>query len=114
MLGPVFNREAITLPRRPRHYALRAIYVTALLILMCTAWMLLAGTQVIDDIGDLARFGVTLFQIVAPLQLALIMFLAAFGTASSISQEKDRRTILLLLLTRLSNHELVLGKLIAA
>jgi ABC-type transport system involved in multi-copper enzyme maturation permease subunit len=76
--------------------------------------MILAGTQVVQNLGDLARFGSTFFQILAPLQLALLIFLAAFGAASAVSQEKDKRTIILLLLTRLTNQELVLGKLFSA
>ena len=76
--------------------------------------MILAGTQVVQNLGDLARFGSTFFQILAPLQLALLVFLAAFGAASAVSQEKDKRTIILLLLTRLTNQELVLGKLLSA
>jgi len=84
------------------------------LILMCTCWLVVAGTQIILTVGDMARFGSTLFQVLAPLQLALVTFLAALGSASAVSQEKDRRTLILLLLTRLSNRELVLGKLFAS
>ncbi|MBC8355034.1 MAG: ABC transporter permease subunit [Planctomycetes bacterium] len=113
-VGPVFTREAETTPRRPRHYAYRTIYVLALLVLICTAWFVLAGVQIIRTVGDMARFGALLFQILAPVQLALITFLAAFGTASAVSQEKDRRTLILLLMTRLSNSELVIGKLLAS
>jgi ABC-type transport system involved in multi-copper enzyme maturation permease subunit len=104
----------MTLPRRSRHYALRAIYVTALLILMSTSWMILAGTQVIQSPGDLASFGATFFQILGPLQLALLVFLSAFGAASAVAQEKDKRTLILLLLTQLTNQQLVLGKLFAS
>ena len=57
LVGPVFAREAVTTPRRPRHYLARAVYVTSMLILMCTAWLVLAGTQVIRNVGDMARFG---------------------------------------------------------
>ncbi|MCA9119880.1 MAG: ABC transporter permease subunit [Planctomycetaceae bacterium] len=113
-VGPVFYREAETTPRRPRHYMYRTIYVLALLVLTCTAWFVLAGVQIIQTVGDMARFGALLFQILAPVQLALITFLAAFGTASAVSQEKDRRTLILLLMTRLSNSELVIGKLLAS
>lgn len=113
-VGPVFTREAETTPRRPRHYMYRTIYVLALLVLICTAWLRLAGVQIIQTVGDMARFGALLFQILAPVQLALITFLAAFGTASAVSQEKDRRTLILLLMTRLSNSELVIGKLLAS
>lgn len=114
MLGPVFMREAVTLPRRPRHFLVRALYVTVLLLLMCTAWLLVAGTQIMLNVGDMARFGAILFQILAPLQLAFVVFFAAIGSASAVCQEKDRRTLILLLLTRMSNTELVLGKLMAS
>ncbi len=114
LLGPVFAREAVTLPRRPRHYLYRTLYVTVLMLLMCTAWLVVAGTQVIRNVGDMARFGAVLFQILAPLQLALMIFFASLGSAGAVCQEKDRRTLILLLLTRMSNTELVLGKLMAS
>ncbi len=113
-IGPVFVREAVTAPRRPRWYASRAAYVSALLLLMCTAWLLLAGTQVVRNLSDMARFGAMLFQILAPLQLALGIFFSALLAASGVTQEKDRRTLVLLLLTNLTNSELVLGKLLAS
>jgi ABC-type transport system involved in multi-copper enzyme maturation permease subunit len=113
-IGPVFARELVTTPRRPQHYLTRSVYVTALLVLMCTAWLVVAGTQIIRNVGDMARFGASLFQVLAPLQLALITFLAALGSASAVALEKDRRTLILLLLTRLRNSELVLGKLFAS
>ncbi len=114
VLGPVFQREAVTTPRRPKHYLYRSLYVAALLLLMGTAWLVLAGTQSIRNVGDMSRFGAMIFQILAPLQMALAMFLAALGSASSVSLEKDRRTLILLLLTRMSNSQLVLGKLAAS
>src|SRR3954453_10538010 len=103
-----------TAPRRPQHFVYRGVYGTALFVLMCTAWLVLAGTQIIRSVGDMAKFGSILFLILAPLQLALMTFLAALRSASSVAQEKDKKTMLLLLMTRLSNHELVLGKLLAS
>ena len=114
MASPVFVRELVTAPRRVKHYVARGVYVAALLMLMGTAWLVLAGTQTISSLGDLARFGAMLFQILAPLQLAIAVFFAALFTASSVSQEKDRRTLILLLMTDLSNFELVVGKLLAS
>ncbi len=113
-VGPVFSREAVVAPRRPRHYVMRTVYGLALLLLICTAWMILAGTQVIRNVGDMARFGAILFQILAPLQLAIILFLSAIQSASSIAVEKDRQTLILLLMSRLTNSELVLGKLFSS
>ena len=114
LFGPVFAREVAIAPRRNRIYVVRSAYVTALLLLVSTAWLVLTGTQVIRDLGDLARFGTILFQILAPLQLALAVFASAMLTAIAVAQEKDRGTLVLLLLTNLSSGELVLGKLTAS
>jgi ABC-type transport system involved in multi-copper enzyme maturation permease subunit len=114
IVGPIFFRELVTAPRRPQHYIHRTVYVAALLVLMATAWLLMTGTQVIRNVGDISRFGAALFQMLAPLQLALLSFLGALTAASNVSQEKDKQTIVLLLMTRLNNSELVLGKLMAS
>lgn len=114
LIGPVFTRELTLAPRRPRMYIARAAYGFALLVLMSTAWLVLTGTQLIRDIGDLARFGTALVQILSPLQLAVGLFFAGLLAASGVAQEKDRKTLDLLLLTKLSNSELVLGKLFAS
>ena len=42
------------------------------------------------------------------------MFLATVTSASGVSQEKDRRTLILLLLTRMSSSQIVLGKLVSS
>ena len=114
LVGPVFTREFTIAPRRPRLYIARAAYVLGLLGLMSVAWLMVTGTQVVRDIGDLARFGTMLFAILAPLQLVVAVFFASLLTASAVSQEKDRRTLILLLLTNMTNSELVLGKLLAS
>ena len=112
--GPVFTREVVIAPRRTRIYIARSAYAAALLLLICTAWLVLTGTQIVRDVSDLAQFAGLVFQILAPLQLALAVFFSAMLAASAVAQEKDRRTFVLLLLTNLSNQELVLGKLLAS
>jgi ABC-type transport system involved in multi-copper enzyme maturation permease subunit len=114
LLGPVFTREVVIAPRRTRIYVARSIYAAALLLLICTAWLVLTGTQIVRDVSDLAQFAGLVFQILAPLQLALAVFFSAMLAASAVAQEKDRRTFVLLLLTNLSSQELVLGKLLAS
>ncbi len=113
-IGPVFTREVAIAPRRVKLYVARTAYALALLVLMSTAWLVLTGTQLVRDVGDLARFGAVVFQILAPLQLALAIFFSALLAASEVAHEKDRHTLVLLLLTNLSNAELVLGKLLAS
>lgn len=114
IVGPVFTREAVTAPRRLRFFAVRTLAVVTLLGLALTAWQILVGTQQISNPGDLARFGSAVFQILVPLQLAVVVLFSALLTAAAVAQEKDRKTLLLLLITRLTNSELVLGKLLAS
>jgi ABC-type transport system involved in multi-copper enzyme maturation permease subunit len=114
IVGPIFSRELVTAPRRPQFYISRTSYVTMLFILMGTAWLVMTGTQIIRNVGDFARFGSVLFTWLAYFQITLLTFLAAITTCSNVAQEKDKKTILLLLMTRLNNSELVLGKLFAS
>ena len=114
LIGPVFTREFAIAPRRVRVYFTRAAHAAVLLLICWTAWLLLTGTQRVRDVGDLARFGTTLFQVLAALQLVLLLFLSAILAAGAVAQEKDRKTLVLLLLTRLTNSELVLGRLLAS
>ena len=113
MFGPILAREWRVTPRRLRFYIQRVVFVLVLFSLVCTAWALMAGIQHVRNLGDLAMFGGLVFQLVVPLELIVILFLSAVAAASNVSQEKDRRTLILLLLTRLSSSEIVLGKLLA-
>ena len=63
LIGPVFTRELAIAPRRAKLYVVRTAYALGLLVLMGTAWLVLTGTQLVRDVGDLARFGMILFQI---------------------------------------------------
>ena len=78
--------------------------------IICTTWLLLAGIQPVQNPGDLARFGVLIFQLIAPFQLLVLMFTAALAGTTAVSHEKDKQTIILLLMTSLTNAEVVLGK----
>ncbi len=112
LVGPIFYREAAITPRRRSFFLGRLLYPLSLFFFMYTAWLLVAGTgaQTIRNVGDMAQFGVVLLNLLAPIQLALLSFMSAIQATSSIAVEKDRNTLLLLLLTRLNNSELVLGR----
>lgn len=114
MIGPVFNREAVVAPKRSKTYLARAIYVLSLFVLLCTGYLVLAGTRSLTSASDLSRFGSGMFGLLAPLQLIVLSCQAAVGASSSVAQEKDRRTLLLLLMTQLSGREVVVGKLAAS
>ncbi|MDA1018138.1 MAG: ABC transporter permease [Planctomycetota bacterium] len=111
LTGPIFGREALTIPRQFKHYLLRAGYVALLFVLVYTTRQATIGFQDVQNLGDVARFGSLIFQVLAFVQLALVLFFALLFTAGNIAQEKDRQTLILLLMTDLRNRELVLGKL---
>lgn len=113
VIGPIFNREAAIAPRRLSFFAAPTIFVAVLFVLTLTSWQLLVGSQRVESLGDLAWFGQAVFQILAPLQLAVAMPFAALLVASAVAIEKDRKTLDLLLMTNLTNTELVLGKLLS-
>jgi ABC-type transport system involved in multi-copper enzyme maturation permease subunit len=94
---------------------MRVAYLGALWILGLTAWQAIIGWNHTATLGDMARFNLWLFKILTLwVQLPLLIFFAALSGAGAITQEKDRRTFILLLLTDLRNYEIVLGKLMGS
>ncbi len=115
MLGPIFIREWLTVPRRSRHYVVRAAYLGVMWILGITAWQVIVGWNRTATLGDTAHFGSVFFSILTLyVQLPLLLFFSALSAASAVAREKDRRTFVLLLMTDLRNYEIVLGKLLGS
>jgi ABC-type transport system involved in multi-copper enzyme maturation permease subunit len=114
MLGPIFLRELLTVPRRGSHYVTRAAYLGSLWVVAMTAWLAVLGWTRPATLGETARFGSLLFQLLTYFQLALFLFFSALACASAIAKEKDRRTFVLLLMTDLRNEEIVLGKVLGS
>ena len=114
LAGPIFSREVLTAPRQARHFVLRAGYVLGLFVLMYTASQATFGWQQVSSLGETARFGSLIFQLFSMVQLALVLFFAPLFAASRVAQEKDRQTLVLLLMTDLGDRELVIGKLLAS
>ena len=114
MLGPIFAREFFTVPRRDRHHLARLAVVLLLWVVGLTAWQATVGFNRTARLGETARFGVLLFQIITYLELTLLMFFSTLSAASTVSREKDRRTFILLLLTDMRDYEIVLGKMLGS
>lgn len=112
--GPLFTREALTAPRQWRHFLLRAGYVAAFAVLLYTAGQATFGFQKVRNIGDVARFGNYVFSLAGFVQLSLVLAAALLFSANTVAQEKDKRTLILLLMTDLHSRELVLGKLLGS
>jgi ABC-type transport system involved in multi-copper enzyme maturation permease subunit len=112
--GPIIAREVLTSPRPVRFYVQRAAFAAGMFILMWTAWQALVGWREVREVGTLARFGGILYLLFAMLQLTLMLFFAPLAAATAVAHEKDRRTFVLLLMTDLSDLEIILGKLAAS
>jgi hypothetical protein len=111
LLGAVYEREMRMAPRSRGLFVARAVYCGILLGIVATCWLVVTGSQTVATVGDAARFGATLLRILAPLQLVLAMLAAALTAVLAVGVEKDRRTLELLLVSRLGDGQLVLGKL---
>ena len=107
--GPIIAREVLTAPRPLRYYLWRASFSCFLFILLWTAWQSIIGWHDMRELGVMARFGGILYVMFAFVQLTLMLFFAPLFTAAAVSYEKDRRTFTLLLMTDLSDLEIVLG-----
>jgi len=114
LAGPLFHRQILIIPRPIKHFLVRAGYVFVLLVLMYTAGQATFGWQSLRDVGDSARFGKFLFDLFAGVQLTLVIAASLLAASASVAQEKDRRTLVLLLMTDLSTVELVFGKIVAS
>lgn len=114
LAGPIFSREVLTLPRQFRHYMIRAGYIGLLAVLFWTAGQATFGFQDVVGTAAAAGFGGLVFQMLGLVQLTLVLFFSLLFTAGNIAQEKDRQTLILLLMTDLSNFEIVVGKLLAS
>jgi ABC-type transport system involved in multi-copper enzyme maturation permease subunit len=111
--GPVFRYECITSARRWQNYAARSLSVIMLLLGMATiAWAnvgLLRGNSVRRH----AQLGEYYYDALVGIELSLVMLAAPAATAGAICRDRARGALTHILVTDLSDSEIVLGKLTA-
>ncbi len=109
--GPVFAYERVVGARRWQLYAARSFMVTALL----TAMAVIAWNATRDLTGnavrDYAKLGESYFYGLIGVELAIVMLAAPAATAGAICVDRARGTLDHILVTDLSDPEVVLGKL---
>jgi ABC-type transport system involved in multi-copper enzyme maturation permease subunit len=111
-LGPVFTYDCLVNARRWQTYALRSAGVSALLFAMATvATSSPASTQ--NSWRAYAQLGQAYFIAMIGVELALVMLAAPAATAGAICLDRARGTLAHMLMTDLSDAEIVLGKLAA-
>ena len=111
--GPVFVFEWLRTARRWQVYALRSLFVSLLLIGLAGVWRSNVRNQPALSIAAMARVGEFSAQTIVIIQLALVMLAAPAATAGAICLDKARGALAHLLVTDLSDAEIVLGKLAA-
>ncbi|HYG60736.1 MAG TPA: ABC transporter permease subunit [Symbiobacteriaceae bacterium] len=109
-VNPVLARESRVRMRGWRAPALITLYVA---VLGFIAWVILAGFSM-NSQTFAPELGVTIFGFLGFAQFALLLFSAPGLTAGAIAGEREKQTLDLLLITRLSAFQVVVGKLGAA
>jgi ABC-type transport system involved in multi-copper enzyme maturation permease subunit len=111
--GPVFAYERVAAARRWHLYAGRAFLVAALLVSM----MVIAGKHVATGPGinaqQYAKLGEYYFYALIGVEMAIVMLAAPAATAGAICLDRARGNLAHMLVTDLSDAEIVLGKLAA-
>jgi ABC-type transport system involved in multi-copper enzyme maturation permease subunit len=115
--GPVFVYESITAARRWQSFALRSLFVLALLVVLAVVWQssdLAQGPYAgVNALRQLAQLGERIYYGVAGVQLALVLLAAPAATAGAVCLDRARGGLEHMFATDLSNSEIVLGKLAA-
>jgi ABC-type transport system involved in multi-copper enzyme maturation permease subunit len=112
-LGPVFVYEWITSSRRWQTYAQRSLFAVIVLAAMAVIWMSQSAYVLAFTLGGMAVLGERFFLSVMGTQLVLVLLVAPAATAGAICLDRARGTLSDMLVTDLSNCEIVLGKLAA-
>src|SRR4051794_22828226 len=112
-LGPVFAYEWLITSRRWQVYAARSLFVAALLASLVVVSVSEVGRQAGPTFRGQGWIGESFFLAIVGTQLVLVLLAAPAATAGAICLDKARGTLAHLLMTDLSDAEIVLGKLAA-
>lgn len=113
-VGPVFACEWLIASRRWQMYATRSVFVALILGALTVVWKEhtenrrnLSGQQAMAALGE------SFYHALISTELTLLLLAAPAATAGALCVDKTRGTLLHLLVTDLSDPEIVLGKLAA-
>src|SRR4051812_44578170 len=112
--GPVFQIELITTARRARYYAIRFAYGILLLFFLWqndpTHYAGYSGRAERGlTIQQLAAFGSAVFATFTAVQGTAVFFITPALVGGVIAEEKQRKTLHYLLVSRLTSGEIVVG-----
>lgn len=110
--NPVLMREARVRMRGWRAPALITLYVGLLGALAVLIFGVFVRTE--GPTGFAPELGSMIYMVLAVAQLGLLVLAAPGLTAGAISGERERQTLDLLMVTRMTSFQVVIGKLLAA
>jgi ABC-type transport system involved in multi-copper enzyme maturation permease subunit len=111
--GPVFAFEWLAAARRWQGYALRSLFVAGLLTGLWVVWLSEVSGRSQMSIRAQAEAGASFFYALVGMQLSLVLLAAPAATAGAICVDRARGALAHVLVTDLSDAEIVLGKLAA-
>jgi ABC-type transport system involved in multi-copper enzyme maturation permease subunit len=112
-LGPVFACERSIASRRWQTYAARSFLLAALLVAMAMVAVPVASPTTRNFARHYAELGESYFYAMIGVELALVLLAAPAATAGAICVDRARGALAHVLVTDLSDAEIILGKLAA-
>jgi ABC-type transport system involved in multi-copper enzyme maturation permease subunit len=113
LFGPVLFYDLISLARRGRYVLLRCGYALALLFTLYNVYGSYEYALLAINTNAMADFAQAFFFTFVCIQFLAVLLLTPAYTAGAIAEEKETRTLELILATDLHNREIVLSKLVA-
>jgi ABC-type transport system involved in multi-copper enzyme maturation permease subunit len=116
--GPIFAKELRTTARRKRTYWLRLLYLAALFLFMLmvytsTAYRQSDSLSVAERAQQEAELGYEFFTVFSMFSICALLVISPVLTATAISAERLSRTLPVLLMTPITNWQIVAGKLLS-
>ena len=113
--GPIFGKELRATARRRRSYALRVLYLGALLLSLLVAWATTSNrvysTSVSAQAQAQAELGAMFFNFFCAFSATAMAVLGPVLTSTAISAERLGKTLHVLLMTPITTWQIISGKL---
>jgi ABC-type transport system involved in multi-copper enzyme maturation permease subunit len=109
--NPILLRVVTAGGRRLRHAFTRWGYLALLILVLLVAMLSAGSTYGSTSLSELAKASSVVFSAISYVQLGMICLLAPVFCAAAITQERDSQTYNILLVTPLTNAQIVLGSL---
>lgn len=110
MMNPVLRREMVTTLRGWRNYAVLTFY----LLMMSLGAALFLYMSIFSQYSFDPQTMVYMYVVLSALQMGLVVLSVPALAAGSISGERERQTLDLLLVTKMSPLSIVIGKLLSS